>query len=78
MKFLLLALLFVYRWVISPAVHVLVGAGNGCRFEPSCSRYCVEAVERHGALRGGWLGVKRVCRCHPWGGQGYDPVPQSL
>lgn len=46
-----------------------------CRFTPSCSAYAIEALERYGAARGGWLAVKRVCRCHPFGGHGYDPVP---
>jgi len=46
-----------------------------CRYEPSCSRYSIEALRRHGALRGGWLTVGRLARCNPWGGMGYDPVP---
>jgi hypothetical protein len=46
-----------------------------CRFSPSCSAYAIEALERYGAARGGWLTVKRLCRCHPFGGRGYDPVP---
>jgi putative membrane protein insertion efficiency factor len=46
-----------------------------CRFHPSCSHYFAQAVERHGALKGGWLGVRRLLRCQPFGGSGYDPVP---
>ena len=46
-----------------------------CRYHPSCSNYAIEAIERHGALRGGWLAAHRLCRCGPWGGQGFDPVP---
>ena len=51
------------------------GRPSPCRFVPSCSSYALEAVEVHGAARGGWLAVRRVCRCHPWGGHGWDPVP---
>lgn len=46
-----------------------------CRFQPTCSQYALGAVRRHGVLRGGWLALRRIGRCHPWGGQGYDPVP---
>jgi putative membrane protein insertion efficiency factor len=46
-----------------------------CRYTPSCSRYALEALETHGALRGSWLTVRRLARCNPWGGMGYDPVP---
>ena len=48
-----------------------------CRYDPSCSNYALEALDRHGALRGGWLTVRRLARCHPWGGHGWDPVPQG-
>lgn len=58
-----------YRLVASPWV------GHGCRFQPTCSAYALEALERHGAFRGGWLTLRRICRCHPWGGHGHDPVP---
>lgn len=58
-----------YRLLASPWV------GHGCRFQPTCSGYALEALDRHGALRGGWLAARRVGRCHPWGGSGYDPVP---
>jgi len=46
-----------------------------CRYMPSCSQYAIEAFERHGAIKGGWLATKRLLRCHPWGGHGHDPVP---
>ena len=48
---------------------------GSCRFEPGCSRYASEAIAVHGPVKGGWLAVRRICRCHPWGGLGYDPVP---
>ncbi len=59
----------VYQLLISPLL------GPACRYEPSCSAYAVEAVARHGAWRGGQLALRRVARCHPWGGFGPDPVP---
>ncbi len=59
-----------YQLVIIP----LMPAG-GCRFHPSCSHYADEAITHHGALRGGWLAIKRILRCHPWGDAGVDPVP---
>ncbi len=46
-----------------------------CRYVPTCSQYAIEALQKYGALKGGWLAIKRICRCHPWGGSGYDPVP---
>ncbi|MBF0561901.1 MAG: membrane protein insertion efficiency factor YidD [Alphaproteobacteria bacterium] len=46
-----------------------------CRYQPTCSAYAMEALRRHGAMQGGWLAIKRIGRCHPWGGEGFDPVP---
>jgi putative membrane protein insertion efficiency factor len=66
-----------YQLLISPVLSVIFGPGCGCRFQPTCSHYVLEAVERHGPLRGGWLGLKRLGRCQPWGGCGYDPVPPA-
>ncbi|RKG30253.1 membrane protein insertion efficiency factor YidD [Acinetobacter tianfuensis] len=58
-----------YQIAISPVL------GPRCRYIPTCSQYSLEAIHRHGAVRGVWLSVHRICRCHPWGGSGYDPVP---
>jgi len=66
-----------YQLVISPAQAFLFGPTGGCRFTPSCSQYAVDAVREHGAIRGSWLATKRVCRCHPLGGCGHDPVSKS-
>ncbi|WP_297364118.1 membrane protein insertion efficiency factor YidD [Thauera sp.] len=69
MKTVLIALLRLYRYAISPML------GRNCRFHPTCSAYAIEAIQRHGALRGGWMAAKRVGRCHPFNPGGYDPVP---
>ena len=66
---ILLAILSVYRRVLSPLL------GPACRFEPSCSRYASEAIRAHGAARGSWLAVRRISRCHPYHAGGFDPVP---
>jgi hypothetical protein len=70
-------ILFVrlYRLTLSPAKAFLFGPAAQCRFQPSCSQYAIEAFKTHGALSGGWLAAKRVCRCHPWGECGEDLVP---
>ena len=52
------------------------GRPSPCRYAPSCSQYAIDALETHGALRGGWLASRRILRCHPWGGHGWDPVPE--
>ena len=65
----------LYQWIVSPAKAVLFGPLGHCRFEPSCSQYAVKALRVHGALNGSALAIWRLCRCHPWGGCGADPVP---
>ena len=64
-----------YQVLVSPVISLITGPGGGCRFEPTCSHYFLEACETHGVFRGGWLGIRRLARCHPWGGSGHDPVP---
>lgn len=64
-----LALIFFYQKCISPLFP------STCRFVPTCSQYAVEAIRKYGPFKGGWLALKRISRCHPWGGSGYDPVP---
>jgi putative membrane protein insertion efficiency factor len=71
----LIVLVMFYQSVISPALHMLAGPGMGCRFQPTCSQYAIEALKLHGPFIGLWLAIKRILRCHPRGGYGYDPVP---
>jgi putative membrane protein insertion efficiency factor len=71
-------LIRIYQVTVSPVLSWITGPGAGCRFEPTCSEYFLHALELHGVWRGSWLGLKRIGRCHPWGGQGHDPVPVSV
>lgn len=75
MKLLLIGLARGYQILISPVLHFVTGPFSGCRFSPTCSQYFIDAVRVHGSLKGAWLGIRRIGRCHPWGGQGHDPVP---
>jgi uncharacterized protein len=65
----------IYRWTISPALSFLFGPHGGCRFTPTCSQFAMDAIREHGAPAGLALSARRICRCHPWGGCGHDPVP---
>lgn len=62
-------LIKIYQLIISPLFP------SSCRYLPTCSHYSLDALKKYGLLKGGWLGIKRILRCHPWGGSGYDPVP---
>ncbi|HEX6979854.1 MAG TPA: membrane protein insertion efficiency factor YidD [Alphaproteobacteria bacterium] len=70
-SWLFIAAIRLYQWFIAPLL------GPACRFMPSCSEYAREAIEIHGPLAGTWLAVRRLLRCHPWGGEGWDPVPPA-
>lgn len=67
--FVFLLLIKIYQYLISPLL------GSSCRFTPTCSQYGIEAIKKYGAFKGGWLTLKRIARCHPWGSHGHDPVP---
>ncbi|MBI3500885.1 MAG: membrane protein insertion efficiency factor YidD [Bacteroidetes bacterium] len=69
---ILVTFIKVYKMTLSPFI------GNSCRYQPTCSHYGIEAIQKHGAMKGSWLTMKRVCSCHPWGGHGYDPVPEKI
>lgn len=74
---LLVAPIRLYRWLVSPVLVTLFSPRGLCRFEPTCSAYAIESVARHGAWNGSLLAARRLCRCHPWGGCGHDPVPPA-
>lgn len=67
-KNIILAIIWVYQHLISPLTPA------SCRFTPTCSQYTVDAIKKYGPFKGGWMGLKRIGRCHPWGGSGHDPV----
>ncbi|WP_314203486.1 membrane protein insertion efficiency factor YidD [Capnocytophaga bilenii] len=69
MKYLLIFLVRFYQVVVSPLKP------PSCRYTPTCSQYALEALKKYGAFKGGWMAIKRISSCHPWGGSGYDPVP---
>ncbi len=69
LSFPFIALIKLYQAIISPWI------GPKCRYTPTCSQYGIEALKKHGPVKGMWLTIKRIGRCHPWGGHGYDPVP---
>jgi putative membrane protein insertion efficiency factor len=71
MRSLAILLIRLYQWTVSPLL------GQNCRFHPSCSQYTLEAIGRFGVLRGAWLGIKRIGRCHPWHPGGFDPIPDQ-
>lgn len=71
MKWLLMKLIRAYQLFLSPVL------GSSCRFEPTCSCYTHKAIETHGAIKGTWLGIRRIGKCHPWNEGGYDPVPEK-
>jgi putative membrane protein insertion efficiency factor len=75
---ILICLVQIYRWTLSPVFAVLFGPNGGCRFTPSCSKYALDAIQLHGAILGSWLSLKRICRCHPFAECGHDPVPSEL
>ncbi|MDX1652194.1 MAG: membrane protein insertion efficiency factor YidD [Brumimicrobium sp.] len=70
-RFPFILLIKLYQWLVSPLLPA------SCRYTPTCSAYAIEAINTWGVFRGGWLAVKRISSCHPWGGSGHDPVPEK-
>ncbi|MCQ2307054.1 MAG: membrane protein insertion efficiency factor YidD [Bacteroidales bacterium] len=66
---IMIFLIYVYKFTLSPII------GRNCRYTPTCSTYGIQAIKKYGAIKGGWLTIKRIASCNPWGGSGYDPVP---
>lgn len=69
LEFIVLLPVYFYKYSISPLLP------PSCRYTPTCSQYTIEAVKKHGIIKGGWMSIRRIGSCHPWGGSGYDPVP---
>ena len=69
LNFIFIIPIKLYQILLSPLL------GQSCRYHPTCSQYTIEAIEKYGPIKGIWLGIKRIARCHPWGGSGHDPVP---
>ncbi|MBO9637849.1 membrane protein insertion efficiency factor YidD [Siphonobacter aquaeclarae] len=69
MRQFFIILIRIYQGALSPYL------GNSCRYTPTCSQYAVQAIDKYGPWKGSWLALRRISRCHPWGGHGYDPVP---
>ncbi len=69
MRRFLIILVRIYQGALSPYL------GNSCRYTPTCSQYAIQAIEKYGPWKGGWMAARRIARCHPWGGHGHDPVP---
>ena len=69
LNYFLIVPIKIYQILLSPLI------GPSCRFSPTCSNYAIEAINKHGPIKGFWLAIKRISKCHPWGGSGHDPVP---
>ncbi|HEY1171572.1 MAG TPA: membrane protein insertion efficiency factor YidD [Verrucomicrobiae bacterium] len=77
LQHLLIGIVRLYRWLLSPVLTQLFNPNGLCRFNPSCSEYALQSLQIHGAFRGSWLAFKRILRCNPWGSFGFDPVPSK-
>ncbi|MBA4147811.1 MAG: membrane protein insertion efficiency factor YidD [Verrucomicrobia bacterium] len=75
---ILIFVIRIYQRTVSPLLVAFFGPMSGCRYTPSCSQFAIEALKTHGPISGTWLAIKRICRCHPFGGCGHDPVPPNL